>query len=806
MKTNSVLLIIVFIACVGAMPDRTLGADVPKLFIERIEPPSLSPGKTTLVKIHGTGVSGAQYLWTSLPVGTIKAGVVRTSNVDVAAFDVTISKDAALGVFGLRVATSNGLSNLHLFAIDDLPIVMEKESEREPRDPEARRIDRNNRFANAESIRLPAAVVGTLPETDVDSFAIEVQAGQRVSFETVGSRLGKAFDPLVTIFDSNARRVISSDNSIGLIFDSRFEHTFEAAGRYIVQLRDTRFHGSPNWSYMLRMGRFPAARVAIPSTVQPGKPAVISLPELGIGPRQFKIARSQSPSIFEPNGSSQRFFAGFREPSDEGSAWLFLARSELSNHLEAEPNNVAEKATSVSVPANLHGIISQVDDEDWFSFELKKGASLTFRAETRAMGSPADLELALFGPGGKELRRKDDDGFDDAHFTFRATQDGVHRLQVVEIVGKAGPGYVYRVEVSTSAPRIDLTSEAGRLAVPKGSWQPLSLKVNRTNYRGPVELSLLGAPAGMTLRNREILPKEDTLLGILDVAANTKEGVYSVQVIARGVDSETARGPQAVARTFPLVDRVPSGTGPHGEPFELREDQRRLPPTVIDRLAICVLPKSPYEFNVESQLVVLPRYLETTFDITTSFSAQIDGDVSFVARGGTLEAKRLRKPTTQTFIPSANANRKTVTARLTSGVNTPIVRHRVTVTGAAEYQGRTVYLTRVFDLETTAAFAPAPTRSVIEAVPGQTVTITLAANRLKPYDGPVNVALSPPTGIEVQPMIQFAAGKEQEEVTLQIAKDIKPGKHSIAVTSAARIGKFSEKVNAKIYVTVKSEK
>jgi hypothetical protein len=772
-----------------------------ELFIERLEPPCFTHGAKTLVTVHGLGVNAARRLWTTLPGDAIQATHIRTSNAKTTTFEVTVSKETSPGLYGLRIGTDSGLSNLHLFAIEDLPVVFEKESRNESDDPSEQRTDQNNLFKNAEEIRLPASIVGTAPESDVDSFAIDVKANQRVSFETVGSRLGKAFDPLVTIFDTKGRRVRSSDNSMGLIFDSRFQHTFQTAGRYIVQLRDTRFHGSAGWSYMLRMGRFPAARVAIPSTVQPGSEVSLNFPELGKVSSMFDGLLDPQPSIFERNGSSQRFYFGFRDKRDEGSAWFSLAKSKLANHLESEPNDSADKATQVTVPANLHGIINESEDEDWFQFELKKGASLTFRAETRDMASPADLELALIGPTGKELRRKDDEGFDDAHFTFRAAEDGVHRLQVVDVIGKGGPEFVYRIEVSLNQPRLDLTSDAGRLAIPQGSWQPLLLSVKRTNFKGPVELSLQGAPAGISLQQHEILANQDSLAGALNVAADVPQGIYTIQVIARGADTETSPGPTAVARTFPLIDRVPTGRGPHGEPFELREDQRRLPPTVIDRLAVAVLPKAPFDFVIEPDVVVLPRYVETSFDIKTTFSDAIDGDVTFEARGGTLETNRLRKPTTESFIPPTNAKTKTVTARLTSGVNSPLQKHEVTVTGAAKYQGRTVYLTRVFELAIEVAFDP-QSKDPVEVKPGETISVTLNANRLAPFDGPVVVDFDPVDDLQMPAQIKFAQGQSETKFELKVAEQHKPGKARIRFTSSAKIDKFSEKKNGYIDINV----
>src|SRR5258707_429152 len=100
-----------------------------------------------------------------------------------------------------------------------------------------------------------------------------VERGKTTRVTAVGTDLGKALgkdvDPLLTIRDAKGRFVAEGDNDPGLYFDCRFEHTFTAAGTYVVAVRDARFHGSEHGFYVLRMGRFPAARVAVPAAVVP---------------------------------------------------------------------------------------------------------------------------------------------------------------------------------------------------------------------------------------------------------------------------------------------------------------------------------------------------------------------------------------------------------------------------------------------------------------------------------------------------------------------------------------------------------
>src|SRR5262249_19889294 len=150
-------------------------------------------------------------------------------------------------------------------------------------------------------------------------------AGRTVAFEVVGSRLGQDFDPVVTIRDATGRQVASRDNDVGLCFDCRFSHTFEAAGTYIVEVRDSRFRGSDRIGYILRMGSFPVARVSLPSTVRPGERTALVFPQLGREPLEWEVP------IHLPAGP---FYFGFRRARDEASAWLPLQVGDAPGVLE----------------------------------------------------------------------------------------------------------------------------------------------------------------------------------------------------------------------------------------------------------------------------------------------------------------------------------------------------------------------------------------------------------------------------------------------------------------------------------------
>ena len=763
---------------------RVVGAE--SVFVESVFPPSLKRGEVNRITLRGSQLSGAIGLWTTTPA--IGAGAQLLEIVDhETTFEVVVAQDARLGLYGLRLATRDGLSNVHLFVIDDVRQVAEAESVEPNRS--------NNKRHQAQEVSLPAAIFGTCTDTDDDYFAINVAAGERVSFEVVGNRLGKGFDPVVVIYRENGEFLVEHDNDAGLFFDCRFEHAFPTAGRYIVRLRDTQYQGSEHWTYVLRMGRFPVARVALPSTAKLGEASLIAFPQGDCDPREV---------TFPTELTTERFFYDLRGDDHDAPTWVPLFVSSLDNAIEVEPNDALDSATITTVPCNLHGMMNRRRDVDFFTFELRQGQRLEFRADTRDSGSAADLELTLFGPDGKTLKTVDDVGFDDATFEFYATVAGRYVLKVVEVVRKYGPEYVYRVEVREREPGIQLTSEIARLAIPQGTWQPLPLKLARKDFGEEVTLSLIGAPPGMKLRETSITSGATEFTGAISVDPSTPQGIYTLQVAATGMNGD--RELRCIARTQPLVDRLPTGRGPHGEPFELRKDQCRLPPSLTDRIAVVVLPPSPYDFEITTPSVILPRFMQTVFHIETTRDNEFDAPIQFVARGGQLEANRLQKPSVTTEIPDATVLESGPAATLHSGVNTNLTKHRVTVTGTTRHGERTIHLTRTFELEVKVAFDPTAEPAQLKLHPGETAVFRLLANRLAPFSGKLMIQPSQTEGIELADELVIGADQDAIDVKLTLAADIKPGSYKIKLPAETRIGKFFEAGGANTLEVLVQEK
>jgi hypothetical protein len=536
----------------------------------------------------------------------------------------------------------------------------------------------------------------------------------------------------------------------------------------------------------LRIGRFPEGRVAYPSTLRAGETLSLDIPGVDGFTEHVAIPR---------DSGIKSFLQEIRRKGDSASGWVCLQVSPHGNTLEKEPNDESARATPAAVPSVLHGVIASGGDRDEFALELETNQRVRVQVECRALGSPADLDVAVIEPGGKIVNRMDTLPDGAVSFEIQAKSKGRHFLRVRSLTGEGGPEYVYRITIALREPNVELVSEASSLSIPRGSHQPLLLRLVRTDFAGPATLELKDAPSGMSLRTDAFREAETELLNEISLADSVAEGLYSVQIVARIKPPERERA--VFATTLPLVDRLPVGRGPHGEPFELREDQRRLPPSLTDRIAILVTPPSPYTFELPDRSVTLPRYLETTFRLGITRVAGYEAPITFVAHGGSLEPLNLQKPRIVAAIPAATKGHSTVAGILRSGVNSELRKQRVTITAHANDGGRSVDLMRTFELTTRVSYEPSAEPSRVEIRAGESAKVAIRANRVAPFEGPITIRPSGDGRLRLAPVVEIAKGAERGELEIVVPPETKPGVYQVGLPATARVSKFDEPVSGK---------
>jgi hypothetical protein len=107
-------------------------------------PPGLQRGVETQLTVYGPGLGAG----TELIVPFAANIKLRSASSEVATFVVKPAREVPVGVFPVRIRTAEGLSNMLLLAVHDLPRVVE--------------VEPNDRLPQAQRIAWPCMITGAL--------------------------------------------------------------------------------------------------------------------------------------------------------------------------------------------------------------------------------------------------------------------------------------------------------------------------------------------------------------------------------------------------------------------------------------------------------------------------------------------------------------------------------------------------------------------------------------------------------------------------------------------------------------------
>jgi hypothetical protein len=456
------------------------GAQAPTL--NPLLPIGLQRGQPVELLLTGANLAGP----TGISLGTPVEASIPTADKngqDNAKLKVQLKMpaDTPLGLYPLRVATARGLSNFRLVAVDDLPQLVKNE--------------KNTTRESAQAIPVPCAVSGRIDPEKADYYKITVAAGQRLSFDVLGRRLGSALDPEITILHGKTMRPLAYDNdSPGCQGDPRLSYTFKEAGDYIIEVNDVTNRGGPEFVYRLRVGDFPLATTPLPLAARRGTKAKVSF----AGPYVEGAAPVEVSVPTDPAVSA--LWIAPKGPSGVSGWPVTLALSDHDELVESEPNNEPAKANRIPVPGGITGRLLKTAEFDYYVFAAKKGQKLLIEAHTLEMFTPTLVEMVLKNAKtGADLAKTNPAAPPpgDQRIEYTAAEDGDIVLEVRHLAYTGGPSEVYRVTVTPSTPGFDLVLPLERFELSAGSFVPIPVTVARRGYNGPIELSVVGAP-GLT--------------------------------------------------------------------------------------------------------------------------------------------------------------------------------------------------------------------------------------------------------------------------------------------------------------------
>ena len=114
---------------------------------------------------------------------------------------------------------------------------------------------------------------------------------------------------------------------------------------------------------------------------------------------------------------------------------------------ENEATEKAEMSNWLELPVTVNGVIASIDDEDSFSFNVKKNARLICEVTAQRIGSPLDSYLVLRDPNGTEVANSGQGSGLDSVLDYTALAAGKYTLHIRDIRYKGGGGFRYRLSI-----------------------------------------------------------------------------------------------------------------------------------------------------------------------------------------------------------------------------------------------------------------------------------------------------------------------------------------------------------------------
>lgn len=712
-------------------------------------PLGVQRGQSIELNLTGTNLAEIVTLWTSFPAKvTIPTDMNNGKDATKVRVKLEVPAEAPVGVHSLRVLTKYGLSNARTFCVDEFPQLDEAAD--------------NKSKEKAQPVPTPVVVVGRTDAEVSDFFKVNVKPGQRLTFDVLARRLGSALDPIIKLYDARSMRELPghySDDEPGLQSDARLTRTFKEGGDYLVEVRDTRHLGGPDYYYRLRIADAPAAMTAFPVALKRGSKGMIQFTGKtidGVPPVEVTMPMDKAAINIAPKGS----VSGWTVP---------VYASNVDELAEQEPNNEIAKANRLPVPSGVTGRFLEKGDLDTFVFTAKKGVKYALVAATYEINSPAEVFLTVKDAKGVEQAKSKPENT-PARVDFTAPADGDYYIVAEHLNYLHGPTEVYHLSLDVAEPDFSVALQLDRFDVAPGATTLIPVaSVLRRDFTGPVELSIVGNPAfsGSVVVPNAPPPPAGQIAATLPLVckAGTPAGAYVLQV-----QGKASINGKDVVRTATITEVVKQSM--NGLVFPPRE--------MLHSIAVAVTDQPLFTLTVKATSADILRGVPANLTITAQRAAGFTDEIQLAPTLGlpatiTVAAKPIPKGANEVQFP------------LTAAATAPVGPIALTLKGTTKAAGKdyayysaSANLTIILPVEVKTAVP------MLALKPGEKQKLKVTITRKGDYKGPVDVEVKNLPANVTAPKVTIAADKTDAEVELSAAANAAVGdKPDVQVVATA---------------------
>jgi hypothetical protein len=506
--------------CFSLLLTAPLRADLPAVRLDRLTPLGGAAGSTVDLEIVGADLDGVQSLLFDHP--GLKATFVKDRQ-----FRLSIAADVPPGTYDVRLVGTFGVSNPRLFAVSHglTDVALKKPAD----------------AVTPQVIAVNSAVNGTCDGNREHVFRFAAKKSQRIVVECQAGKLDSPMDATLALTTAAGKPLVSNGDYYGR--DPLVDFVAPADGDYLVKLHDLSYRGG--YPYRLIVTDRPQVENVFPRAVQVGRSTELTAfgRNLGRGSkpspwRAFDLPLDEAKVTVKPPADVLDLgaYCFFEHPTDHSvlptaatctlrgfqirptfgdvtanAQTLVLVDTPVT--LEAEPNDTADHAQPIKLPAVVSGRFDRERDADWYEFETAEAGPYAFEVYCERIGGRADPYLVVMDDKGNRVAELDDFGhrinaFDghlrDPSGLVNLNGKAKYRVLVQDRYRRGGARYQYVLTVGKPVPDFFVAAIHGQNPGPAGTtvraggaaW--LDVIIHQAGgFNGPITLTAEGLPPGV---------------------------------------------------------------------------------------------------------------------------------------------------------------------------------------------------------------------------------------------------------------------------------------------------------------------
>jgi hypothetical protein len=371
---------------------------------------------------------------------------------------------------------------------------------------------------------------------DVDSFAVELAAGQSLVAWVEAYVLAAGFDSMLRVVD--AAGVTMAFNHDAKTLDPFLVFTAPRDGRYVIQTMghaypastDVRFAGGETCIYRLHVSTGPVVRNTWPLGVTAGAAATVDLEGWNLTTSRLDVSAGLPPGV----------------PA---------IVSDVPEYVETPEAGV------MTLPFGVSGRIEIPGGHDRYEFTAVKDSVLEMSVTARRHGSEMDPWLKIRDADGRELAANDDDGGSlEPRLVWTVPADGQYAVEVGDLTQRAGAEFFYRLQVRPVRPV--MTAVAASHAVTVGPGKSADFKVvvsRRPGFTAALKVVALGLPVGVTAAEVDVPEAGGEVTLVLAAGNDAAAASMPIRLVVREVDGGRELGVSYSMATVSENNGVPQG-------------------------------------------------------------------------------------------------------------------------------------------------------------------------------------------------------------------------------------------------------